>query len=705
MKTIILKCREFWHSTHLSLTEKKVAIYVSSWLVIFILGVVVFCHIYGTYPQNPPCSNLHNPMELFVRSCASSFDLFLFNIDSNGVDGWLEYESESSVWGWLLAVAALLAGVWTISIFALLLGSLYRRWRKKHAALQKTQTSLYIFVGINNRSKGLAKDIMSKNESKDVCLFIVPPTVEQDMEISMRDRITNLLQHKYHMYNNLGEINAQVLITEKMIAECAASNFWTDLGTPRIEAYVANSSEIHVLLLGEDESKNINDALILSNSALWGEHFDHLTIHCHARRSNANRVIEDIQESNTIKVIDSSHLAIELLKQDVENHPVKFVNLSTQYPGTVDSPFRCLIIGFSECGQDALRFLYEYSAFVGGENKNDLEKDIRSPFYCDIVDKQLDASAARWMHHSDEMFHSKNPDGTERISWHPIDYSSPDFYQNVLDPHIRELNYVVIAVGNDQAGITLAADILRYAIKCGRVDYNNPGNKFRIYVRSYDPDKYAFIKEVEKYYNREGQENEETFIKIFGGENEIYTTGMLIDDELKNRAKKYEENYNKVRKNVEEEIKKSEEIETAKASNPESQPKEEKKTANPYYEPDSPLKSKLDKRRKDSQNFANALHFQTKEEIKRFYDQEGIQLPLVRLAQTEHLRWWAAHEIMGYRSDGCNNEEKLILRYVHNCMKPWHDLDGARKYDFLTFGALYKPEEIAQAINNSKKPK
>ena len=189
-----------------------------------------------------------------------------------------------------------------------------------------------------------------------------------------------------------------------------------------------------------------------------------------------------------------------------------------------------------------------------------------------------------------QMFHSKNPDGSGRISWHPIDYSSPEFYQTVLDPHIHELNYVVIAVGNDQAGITLAADILRYAIKCGRVDYNNPGNKFRIYVRSYDPDKYAFLHEVTKYYNREGREKEEILINIFGGENDIYTAGMLIDDELETQAKQYADNYNKTSKNVEEEIKKSEENESAKESKQESQTADEKKTDNPYNEPDSPLK-------------------------------------------------------------------------------------------------------------------
>ena len=678
-----------------------------AWGLIMYFGTTAYYHLYTSYPEQQYNDKpLQTQRELWTRSFFSSVQLFAFNIDSNAVDGWKQESLEQSPdVSQQLHLTAIFAGLWTVFFIVLLLFKSWWMWIVRHLFSRWIRENLYVFWGINRRAILLAHELGKKDGWRNI-VFVVQPEKEYEDTAEGLKLILQRSKYREALKREIGSNKASILIAQRPITELSELSYWKawlKMGLGLMGRYIMRTTQhIHILILGENEVQNMNDALKLSSMSLWPTFFPFksrkLTIHCHARRSNANRVIEDIQENNIIKVIDSSHLAIELLKQNVDNHPVKFVNLSTQYPGTVDSPFRCLIIGFSECGQDALRFLYEYGAFVGSENMDDLEKDSRSPFYCDIVDKQLDASAARWMHHSDEMFHSKNSDGSERIAWHPIDYSSPEFYQNVLDPHIHELNYVVIAVGNDQAGITLAADILRYAIKCGRVDYNNPGNKFRIYVRSYDPDKNAFLQEIAKYYNREGEENEEIFIRIFGGENDIYTMGMLIDDELETQAKQYADNYNKASKNVEEEIKKSEENESAKESKQDPQTADEKKTDNPYNEPDSPLKSKLDKRRKDSQNFANALHFQTKEEIKRFYDQEGIQLPLVRLAQVEHLRWWAAHEIMGYRSDGRDNEEKLILRYVHNCMKPWKDLDQARKYDFLTFSALYKPEEIAQAI-------
>ena len=41
------------------------------------------------------------------------------------------------------------------------------------------------------------------------------------------------------------------------------------------------------------------------------------------------------------------------------------------------------------------------------------------------------------------------------------------------------------------------------------------------------------------------------------------------------------------------------------------------------------------------------------------------------LAQTEHLRWVASHELLGYRdTDDENNEARLL----HCCLKPWNEL-------------------------------
>ena len=48
------------------------------------------------------------------------------------------------------------------------------------------------------------------------------------------------------------------------------------------------------------------------------------------------------------------------------------------------------------------------------------------------------------------------------------------------------------------------------------------------------------------------------------------------------------------------------------------------------------------------------------------------------IAQTEHLRWTASHEILGYVSSGVKDE----VRFTHDCMKDWNLLtESVRSYD------------------------
>ena len=102
-------------------------------------------------------------------------------------------------------------------------------------------------------------------------------------------------------------------------------------------------------------------------------------------------MIEDEQQvpNVLVKVVDSSHISVELMKQKVELQPVSYVEVNPD--ATVNTPFKGLIVGFSEVGLDALRFLYEFGAFVKtGSTWNNVE---RSPFHCDVIDKKMDELA------------------------------------------------------------------------------------------------------------------------------------------------------------------------------------------------------------------------------------------------------------------------------------------------------------------------
>lgn len=666
------------------------------WTIMILLwaGIVYeaqdsYYQIYASYPHNN-CDTIttsrHTEWELRTRSIFSSISLFAFNIDSNAIDGWIaESNAEDTQVSETLHKCAVAAGAWTLVFVFILLFKTFQLWFWRIIRSMLPHKNLYVFWGINQRSIRLAEEL-----NKDILSRILFVTEPADMPNDVSQGLSQILhrsRRRTELQNAVGLFRASVLIAEKPVTDYKSTNLWTwfSIGLGIMWGYMfLTCGKIHVMLLGDDETKNIYDSLALSNRKLWGSKrfYNKLSIHCLARRSNANRVIEDVTSRSVIEIIDSSHLAIELLKQNPKHHPINFVRACA---GMVYSPFRCLLVGFSECGQDALRFLYEYSAFVDFSNSKSTEEADRSPFYCDIVDKQLDASAARWMHHAHEMFRKRNSDGSPCISFHPLDYNSQAFYTNVLDNIIGELNYVVIAVGNDRAGIALAIDILRYAIRTGRVALpptnTSHRKRFRIYVRSYNPDMYEYLKTVASYYNEGGE-----YITIFGAEQELYTKQMLIDESIKQHAMYYQYNYHIVAKNHfswEREVKATKEEDW-----------EERRTL--VYEHKS-LDEIQNLRRQESQDYANALHLETKKCLK-FYGATPL-----RLAQTEHLRWIAAHEIMGYSSYCPNGKDKDILHYGHSDMIPWKELKGdTREYDFLTFNELFSQECLSKAIDEAK---
>jgi hypothetical protein len=59
----------------------------------------------------------------------------------------------------------------------------------------------------------------------------------------------------------------------------------------------------------------------------------------------------------------------------------------------------------------------------------------------------------------------------------------------------------------------------------------------------------------------------------------------------------------------------------------------------------------------------------------------AVERVLEVLAQTEHLRWMASHEILGYREDD-TEDDKDEARLLHGCLRPWQELTTiVRSYD------------------------
>lgn len=644
-------------------------IYIGIAIFVILAGSKAYYDIINVYPLPvEDMGHVHTWLELRVRALFGAIQLFFFSIDTDAVTGWLQYapkDSSEAPIQWLHCLS-IVAGFWTVLFVAWILAKAWwmnirRFW---HSLLHRK--NLYILWGINSRSVQLAKELEGPEA---YTLFVVGQTENEDELKGGMDSLLHQGRRRVQLHRALEGANASVFIAEKKLIDTELTRrAWREMGIGMLRRFVKRSENVHFLLLGDNEIENIYTAIRLSDKKLWEGVNSKITVHCHARRNNINRTIEHQDEHYPITVIDSSHLSIEILKKDVKNHPIQFVDLSTEAPGTVSSDFRSLIIGFSESGQDALRFLYEFGAFVADKDKNG---DTRSAFYCDIVDRHFGPSAQRWMNHATRLFDEKKMDPSVHIGVHETDYRSDKFYNEILKPALEnKLNYVVIALGEDQAGIALAADILRYASVMGRVTMDAPegdqptSQRFRIYVRSYEASMHDYLCGIAERYK--------PFIVIFGAEEEMYTKRMLIDNELKQNAMNYYYNYEKT---VAEHMHWN-----FDASLSPDQLWEERRIK---FTKDDSLEKLLDLRRRESQDYANALHEATKKVL------YANGAPELRLAQTEHLRWLAAHELIGFRY----GEKRNILRYVHESMLPWSQLsDDTRQYDYLTLTNVINPQ-------------
>lgn len=646
---------------------KRIVYFIYWFTALFVLvaGSLAYYDIFNVYSMPlAEMSHPHSQLELVMRSIYGAINLFLFNIDTDAVVGWMENGPQGgseapSIW---LHALSIVASVWTIIFVAWIFASASWMNIKRYCCSLWPRKNLFVFWGINARSVRLAKELEGKGE---YTLFVVEPA-EGDDEPEGMDSIIQRGRRRVQLHRAIEGANASVFMAEKKLMDVSeTTDAWREMDIRLVLRYLRKARNVHFLLLGDNEMENIYTAMRLSNRNLYGTLDAKVTVHCHARRNNASRTIEHQHNHYPVNVVDSSHIAIEMLKKTTVNgiplyHPVQYVDLSTTNPGTVTSDFRALIVGFSESGQDALRFLYEFGAFMS--STNDDEQDVRSPFYCDVVDRHFGPSAQRWMNHANGMFNSLNADGSKRIVTHEKDYRSAAFYNEVLKPALdNRLNYVVISIGEDQAGIALAVDILRYASVHGRIDLNNPcgeqptSQRFTVFVRAYEASMYDYLTQVAEQYK--------PFIVIFGAEKEIYTRRMLIDEELKRKAMLYYYNYEKT-------------VAQHMHWDFDTQQTPEQKWEQRREKFSGSLEGRLNLRRQESQDFANALHEKTK-----FVLHTHGATPL-RLAQTEHLRWVAAHEIMGYRY----GEHKDYLRYLHNNIIPWSQLtQEARTYDYLTY--------------------
>lgn len=681
--------------------------------------------------------------EYLFRSMICSLDLFTLDVDSNLLD---RLDHHAGLKGWITVHAALSFACTVALLIGLAYSRLHAYYRLNYATkINDDKNHLYLFFGNNEPSELLIKDIV-KNDSKAVAIIIDEANVKED-DNDEWEGIVGLIAHKRKVFKTAEKIGAHVAIASQQLDDVddditAREDFdaFGYLGLSKIKKFIhklsqTSSPELHIFFMGENEELNIRNIIALAKDATImsvSKNKDlYHRIYCHARYNGPNRVIQDValKKRLNIKIVDSSHIAIELLKLDPECHPVNVVKTSDKNLATVESPLKTLIVGFGEVGRDALRFLYEFGAFVDSKNPN-----IRSPFECVIVDRNLDLIKGTFMASMPGIFKPHRWVGMDNPSIHFVnaDHNNQAFYDKVLyqNKFLEEINYIVISIGNNDEAIALAARIFDH-IRRVREDVSN----LRIFVRCTDDNKVEGIQKIADHYNYgygEGDKNTPV-IQIFGQPEKTYTYDLVVSDRLIEVGKQFHEEYRKL---------------SGEGDSWDDRHKKLTDTGIPNIESLRKL------RRQESQDRANALHSGTKvillkEAMKklakengtvldwysfylRYFNADGstnvegkqtdIRYPglsgkeneiICRLAQLEHLRWNAAHELMGYVFyEGGKSCDERTMR--HNCLCPWDKLDKQsdlitewscdyKKYDFGivdTTVALYKDNILYPESND-----
>lgn len=663
-----------------------------------IIGTLMFMYVFrqiGSAPVNGHVVRFSNT-EHILRSVICSLELFMLNVDGNIYDHLNQYPALK---GWI-SVQTVLSFSCTVAV---LLGLVYSRLsaylRLSYGThIGHSHSHLYLFCGSNHPSQLLASDIMRK-DPKAVVVIIDEANVSED-DNDEWSGIVGLMAHKRKVFREARKTGAKVAIASQQFDDIndditARPDFdaFGYLGLTKIRQLIQRlhatpDPQLHVFFMGDDEELNIRNIIALAKdstiSRIAADRRVKHRVYCHARYNGPNRVIQDValKKHISLKIVDSSHMAVELLKMDPECHPVRVVKFSDSNPATVSSPLKALIVGFGEVGRDAFRFLYEFGSFPGDKSTD--ADAVKSPVEYVIADKNLADIQGTLKASMPGVFY--NGASRDIIRMEAVDYNSDRFNAGVLsDDFLAGLNYVVISIGDNDEAIALATRIFN-RVRRLREDLSD----LRIFVRCTDDNKVEAIRKVADHYNfgyGKGTDNIPV-IRIFGQPGLTYTYDLVVSDRLTGIARKFHEEYRRL---------------SGEGKSWDERHSEMTDTGVPHID-------KLRKlRRQESQDMANAFHCATKTYILRramgaevdwqsfclrYFSADGtakvtgsrtaIRYPdlspaenriILRLAMLEHLRWNAAHELLGYRFNehGTCCDERTMM---HNCLCPWNRLDA-----------------------------
>ena len=631
---------------------------VSAFFVILLLGFGYHLWLFHLMAHEANFMQYDNPISRALFSVQYSLEMFLANtllFKSEVKEALQEHTFMFQTYLVLYGMAILTSG---FSVFHFLSRRLFNWfWLTFHKVTRKA----HIFIGINNASLCLAKDIIcnmeyeENKEHKEQIIFIdLPDQQDNPQGMSVWDIVGAFFKEN----KNNEEHNS---LNDYVVLKAGK-------GINKIVRWLRREDN-DVYILSDDQEQNI--AIL---EALWEHRELKCKIYCHAKREGMINRYESITDvENRIRFIDSSFLSVVSLKKSNDDTmlPVKYVDIA-QDPDTkrklgyVISEFHCAVIGFGETGKEALKFLYEFGAFP---NKN----NGKVPFKCHIFDNNLAKELREFSIDLNTLHSSVAMEPEFKLHSYGIDTVE---FRAEMRKIIGKLNYIVICLGNDNQNIETALNI----VECATIEGRDTRDKFCIAIKQAKTSK----------LNQDTLDNANSIygncIHPFGLTKEIWKMHFIRNEELDEDARKFNKSYSALSDIFN--------LSIGWGANPTWNEREEKGIRSENYE------QRCKAKRQKTQDYSNSLHKTTKRLLCEPYNELSEQILttnentkhckeedvvtkniLEHLAVCEHLRWEASHLMMGYKPTTGNTDD---LKKFHCYIKPYNELSEIIKhYDWL----------------------
>lgn len=646
---------------------KRSSLFISCILLTFFSGALIY------YIGYDYAGTEKNPITLLLRSALSSFEMFLSKSNLIGIAD----NCKASAWYMFCfsvthTLAVVLSTIFAVTCFSKrILHWLRGIWW----IYGKSADAVDVFWGLNERSYMLARDIYKsqKDGFNDHIVFVdFPEETQQPASGQSFSGLLGLFSYKINVIRQISNINYILFRCSYRPSECREKgrDFFDVMNLRRLERILKNTHVRRFFVFTDNESANLRAAINMLD--MCGKKFSPI-VYSSARRTPLTKLLEE-KYAGKLHIIDDSRTAVATLKrQEVEySNPIDYVTVNKD-DASVTSVFTALIIGFGATGQDALRFLYEFSSFPGADGK-------KSKVKIHVVDNKMRQLEGEFLQEVPAMEFLAGKD--REIVLHHMDIGSKEYFE-LQRSIIKDLNYAIIAIGDDTRNIEIASRLLEMANQ----HKDNTLRQFRVFVRLYKEENREKFDAAADVYTPFSLS-----LSYFGSTQSLYTRDLIISDRIKEDAEEFHKAYceaNENEKYVPFEKRFDQECQNSKVG---------------------PLYAYRSLERKESQNEANSMHVYTKMKLlgltenpntvalPKWDEQNGLSQSainkawitrLINASICEHLRWNAFHLMMGYLPMTDKVEKQTvgtcnIKSKQHYCIKDWEKLEiETQKYDYF----------------------